>query len=69
MNQLAQFKEAMNTHCHEAAEIVEKYCGQWLDKRLRQGGSITREEAEKFGWYAIKKMRLELAERARRHGK
>ena len=70
MNELKHFKEAMTTHCHEAAEIVQKFSGQWLQKKLREnGGKVTREDAEKFGWNAIRKMRIEIARRARRNGK
>jgi hypothetical protein len=70
MKEFSEFKKAMGQHCNEAAVIVEKFSGQWLQKRIRKdGGVVTRETAERFGAHAIKKMQLELAARAGRHGK
>jgi hypothetical protein len=67
--QLEDFEGALETHCWEASEIVEKFSGQWLSKnRFEGGGTIDRETAEKFGWYSLRKMQLELEARARKHG-
>ena len=63
--QLAGFEQAMRTHCSEAAEIVETYSSGWFSKQLYQEGKITRDSAERFGWFGLEKMRGELAERAR----
>jgi hypothetical protein len=64
--QLAQFEEALRTHCSEAAEIVGDYSADWLSKNyFETGGKIGRDEAEKFGWYGLEKIRQELEERAR----
>jgi hypothetical protein len=63
--QLAEFEAAMRTHCSEAAEIVESYSTGWFSKQLYEEGKITRESAERFGWYGLEKMRGELAARAR----
>jgi hypothetical protein len=63
--QLADFENAMRTHCAEAAEIVESYSSGWFSKHLWQEGKITRDSAEKFGWFGLEKMRGELAMRAR----
>jgi hypothetical protein len=69
MNQLAVFEGALRTHCDEAAAIVNKFCGDWLSKRrFEDKGIISRESAEKFAWVAVKKIRLELAERSRKRG-
>jgi hypothetical protein len=66
--QLEGFEEALKTHCWEASEIVEKFSGEWLTKnRFEGGGKIDRETAEKFGWYALQKIQLELESRARKH--
>ena len=47
MNQMAEFKGAMRTHCKESSEIVEAYCGEWFSKhRYTGGGSISRKESE-----------------------
>lgn len=70
MNEYAGFKQAMQKHCSEAAVIVEKFCGQWLQKRFRENeGKASRADAEALGAYAIEKMQLELAARAKRDGK
>lgn len=64
--QLAKFEEALATHCREVSGIVEGFSGDWFSKnRFEGGGNIGRETAEKFGWYALEKIRRELAERAR----
>jgi hypothetical protein len=64
--QVAQFEDAMRTHCVEAAGIVEDYSAGWLSKHYRDGGgAIGRDEAENFGWYGLVKMQHELAARAR----
>lgn len=64
--QLAKFEEALAMHCDEAAAIVEEFSGEWFSKnRFEGGGNISREAAEGFGWYAMEKMRRELAVRAR----
>lgn len=63
--QLSEFEAAMRTHCAEASEIVEDYSRDWFSKEVWKEGHISRESAEKFGWYGLEKMRRELAERAR----
>ena len=37
----------------------------WFSKQLHEEGKITRESAERFGWFGLEKMRSELAARAR----
>lgn len=63
--QLAEFEQAMRAHCSEAAEIVETYSSGWFSKQLHEEGKITRDSAERFGWWGLEKMRGELAARAR----
>jgi len=64
--QLAQFEAALTKHCDEASAIVEDFSADWFSKnRFEGGGEISREKAEGFGWYALEKMRRELAERAK----
>ena len=68
-DQIGQFTQAMKTHCHEAAKIVETFAAEWFSKHRFQGaGDISREKAEAFGWVAFRKLTLELAARARKHG-
>ncbi|WCJ60324.1 hypothetical protein NXS98_04105 [Fontisphaera persica] len=69
MNQMAQFEEAMRTHCEEASVIVQEFGADWFSKhRYEEGGRISRESAEGFGWVAMKKMKAELAMRAKSDG-
>jgi hypothetical protein len=63
--QLSKFEQALRTHCSAAAEIVERYSSGWFSKELHEQGKITRDSAERFGWYGLEKMRRELAARAR----
>src|SRR5207237_7798154 len=52
--QLAQFEDAMRTHCGEAAEILGEYSAEWFSKNYFEGGSnISRDTAEKCGWYGL----------------
>jgi hypothetical protein len=68
--QLGKFESAMRTHCSEAAEIVRGFSGEWFSKNYYEGkGTITRDTAEKFGWFGLEKMRRELGERARADAK
>ena len=68
-NQVAQFKSALDVHCHEAAVIVEKFSGEWFSKNYFQNnGSIPKKKTEGFGWFAMKKMREELKQRANTNG-
>lgn len=64
-NQISEFMLAMRTHCGEASAITEDFAGEWFSKhRYEEGGTISRESAEGFAWYAMQKMRAELAARA-----
>jgi hypothetical protein len=68
-SQVSAFQGALKTHCDEVSLVVRDYCGEWLSlHRYEEKGNISRESAEKFGWYALEKIRLTLAERARRGG-
>ena len=66
MNQMGQFEAALTRHCDEAARIVEEFSADWFSKRrYEEGGKISRESVEGFGWYALAKMRQELGERGK----
>jgi hypothetical protein len=63
-----QFREALTTHCHEASEIVQKFAADWFSKnRFKGDGEIRRDTTDGFGWYAMKKIRAEMKERAKTH--
>ncbi|WP_146849773.1 hypothetical protein [Brevifollis gellanilyticus] len=66
--EVMRFRVAMDKHCHETAEIVEKYASEWFSKNRFQGdGDIGRDKSEGFGWYGIQKIRAELMARAKDH--
>lgn len=66
MNQVAQFEDALQTHCREASVIVEKFSTDWFSKhRFEEGGTISRESSNGFASYALKKMKDELKAGAR----
>lgn len=60
-NQMAQFEEALSTHCREASTIVEQFSGDWFSKhRYEEGGDISRDSVRGFASWALKKMKDEL---------
>lgn len=68
-NQMAQFEQALTTHCREASVIVETFSNEWFDKhRYEEGGAISRESVERFASYALKKMKDELKAGAKSDG-
>lgn len=62
IDQHSEFNRALRLHCHESAEIVEKFAGGWFKKTDWEGG-ITPEKARKFVHVALKKIKAELAKR------
>lgn len=70
MNQMAQFEEALTTHCREASGIVQQFSEEWFSKhRYEEKGSISSESVKGFASYALKKMKDELKARAKADGK
>ncbi len=63
LDERVKFRSALDTHCREASVIVEQFAGGWFSKAHYER-RLTRELAQKFSDYALKKMRDEL--RARR---
>ena len=64
-NQMAEFMGALKTHCYEVSGITEEFAGDWFSKhKFEEGGTISRKSIEGFAWYAMQKMRAELAARA-----
>jgi hypothetical protein len=60
-NQMAQFEEALATHCREASVITEQFSIEWFSKhRHIEQGQISRESVNGFASYALKKMKDEL---------
>lgn len=61
----AAFDDAMNTHCRQAAVIVERFAGEWQSKQnweKRDTGGITRADVSGFAHVAMRKMVAELKE-------
>lgn len=70
MNQMAQFEEALHTHCREASEIVQQFSEEWFSKhRFEEKGNISSESVKGFASYALKKMKDELKARATANGR
>jgi hypothetical protein len=69
LSQQAEFTNALETHCKEAARIVEEFSGGWFSKKnWETGGAITREDSAAFTGYAMKKLVDELKQGARSDG-
>jgi hypothetical protein len=64
-----RFTEALGLHCHEAAQIVEKFAGDWLSKGNWKHGGITRASAAAFASEAVRKVVAELGRRANPDGR
>lgn len=69
LSQVANFREAMSTHCREAAKIVEKFSGDWFAKTNYQQKGIPKSEVSKFAFGAMSKLAAELKEGAKDNGK
>lgn len=60
-NQMAQFEQALSTHCREASAIVEQFSNEWFSKhRYEEKRSISRDSVRGFASWALKKMKDEL---------
>jgi hypothetical protein len=57
------FEQALDAHCHETAQIVRDFAGEWFSKTNYEGG-IDEAKAGRFAHVAFGKLRKEL--RARR---
>ncbi len=69
MNQMAQFEQALSTHCREASAIVEQFSGEWYSKhRYEEQGNISRDSVKGFASWALKKMKDELKAGAKADG-
>jgi hypothetical protein len=69
LSQQAEFTKALETHCREAARIVEEFSGGWFSKKnWEREGAITREDIAAFTGYAMKKLTDELKQGARSDG-
>ena len=58
----AEFEQALDLHCREAARIVQDFAAQWYTKHLDEGG-IDVAKAGRFVHVAAKKIRDELIAR------
>ena len=58
---LSSFNNALRLHCHQSAQIVHAFCGQWYSKTEFQEG-IDPKNTARFMAVAIKKLRAELAQ-------
>ena len=56
---IAEFNEALRTHCDQSARIVRDFCGEWYSKTAYQEG-IDLENASRFLAIAVRKLSSEL---------
>ena len=63
--QQSEFKKALDTHCREAAKIIEEFSGGWFSKTNWEQKGIPRDKAAGFAHVAMKKIISELKEGAR----
>jgi hypothetical protein len=68
LSQMANFREALSTHCHEGAKIVEQFSGEWFSKTNYQNGGVPASEVSKFTYGAMNKLISEFKEGARGNG-
>ncbi|HEY7312940.1 MAG TPA: hypothetical protein VH643_26485 [Gemmataceae bacterium] len=57
---LAQFTDALELHCREAARYVQDFTGDWLSATVREEGRVTREDARDLAHGAVSKLIKEL---------
>jgi hypothetical protein len=56
---IAEFNNALRSHCDQSARIVRDFCGEWYSKTEHQKG-IDLENTSRFLAVALKKLRSEL---------
>jgi hypothetical protein len=59
LGDVAQFNDALRTHCDQSARIVRDFCGAWYSKTEYEQG-INLENASAFLAHAMRKLRSEL---------
>jgi hypothetical protein len=63
--QLSNFEHALDTHAHEASQIVEVFAKEWFSKRMYEDANvISKKRSSAFGWKAMEKIRAEMKKRA-----
>lgn len=68
-NQVTEYEAGMRRHCEEASAIMEDFAAKWFSKRRYMGGGkISRDTVDRFAWFGMQKMRLELEVRAKKDG-
>lgn len=68
-NQVTEYEAGMRRHCEEASAIMEEFAAKWFSKRrFLGGGKISRDTVDRFAWFGMQKMRLELEVRAKKDG-
>jgi hypothetical protein len=69
LRQVAEFSEALQTHCGQAARVVEIFSGEWFSKhRWETRGELPRNLTAKFAHGAMRKLIDELKQGARADG-
>ena len=58
LGDVAEFNEALRTHCDQSARIVRDFCGEWYSKTAYKQG-IDVENTSRFLAVAVNKLRSE----------
>jgi hypothetical protein len=66
--QQGEFTQALETHCNEAAAILERFSGEWFSKERFEAQDIQPPRVAAFTGEAMKKLISELKARARPDG-
>ncbi|PYX73354.1 MAG: hypothetical protein DMG72_13185 [Acidobacteria bacterium] len=59
LGDVAEFNDALRTHCDQSARVVRDFCGEWYSKTEYQKG-INLENTSRFVAVALRKLRSEL---------
>jgi hypothetical protein len=68
LKRVAAFYEALETHCQEAAFVVQRFSGDWVSKTRYEHGAVTHDDAQDFVHGAMAKLIDELKRGAGFHG-
>lgn len=61
--QVLQFEQTLNQHCHETAKIVEDFAAGWFSKHnWETNNDISEKETAGFTAYALQKIQMDLRE-------
>lgn len=60
VQQISEFEEALDLFAGQTTRIVDSFSGGWYSKKVWKTGEITKDDADKFVYIALKKLRTDL---------